>query len=296
VRQQSFYEKNRTAIITGAAIIGVLIVGYVFFQGVTTSAYTCSSELTPGPVESVTPRPSILVTPSAAPTASAAASADASAVASPAASSGTSPAASSPASPAASAQTSPAASSAASASPAASPAASPSPSASASPEPEPTARLGFTTTILGQTHVSVGTINYGYCPPTSGNHYNIAGRGPINAQIYPASQEKEPGGWVHNLEHGWVALLYRCPSGVLGQGDCATQAEMDQMTTWFGQTPSTTTCAKQAVVARFDSMNTRFALVAWGRALLFDEFNLDTAVTFAQQWTDHEAVPERATC
>jgi uncharacterized protein DUF3105 len=143
----------------------------------------------------------------------------------------------------------------------------------------------------------VGTsINYGFCPPTSGNHYNTAGRGPIPAQVYPPNEAKAPGGWVHNLEHGWVVALYRCPSGVLGQGDCPTAEEMAKLQQFFDQSPAQATCPKQVIVARFDNMDTRFALLAWGRALLINDFDLDTALTFAQQWMDHEAVPEAPTC
>ena len=143
------------------------------------------------------------------------------------------------------------------------------------------------------------SINYISCPPTSGRHYNNPPqRGPIPAAVYQAGEERTPGGWVHNLEHGYVALLYKCPDGVLGGEGCPTQAEFDQMTQWFNQVPAPTSgvCAKKALVARFDSMETRFALVAWGRAYLFDEFDLDTALTFAQQWNDHAAVPEPNAC
>jgi hypothetical protein len=100
---------------------------------------------------------------------------------------------------------------------------------------------------------------------------------------------------VHNLEHGWVVLLYRCPSGQAGVGDCPTQAVLDQMRSWMDQAPANhvaITCPKKVLVARFDSMDTPFAIVAWGRALLMDQFDLDTAVTFAQQWMEHDAVPE----
>ena len=60
---------------------------------------------------------------------------------------------------------------------------------------------------------------------------------------------------------------------------------------WFDQAPAPTVanCAKKVLVARFDDMDTRFAIVAWGRALLIDEFDLDTALTFAQQWMEHDS-------
>jgi hypothetical protein len=141
--------------------------------------------------------------------------------------------------------------------------------------------------------VSDAVIEYGFCPPTSGNHYN-APRGPIRGAVYPKTEEQVPGGWIHNLEHGYVVALYRCTSAT----DCPTDAEMAQLQAFFDQTPESgsVTCPKRVIVARFDQMSTRFALLAWGRALLTDEFHLDTALTFTQQWMDHEAVPERGSC
>jgi hypothetical protein len=181
----------------------------------------------------------------------------------------------------------------ATASPTASPAASP--SLAASPPPEPTPRLGFTTPILGREHVadSIATIDYPFCPPTSGRHYNSRGRGPIPARVYPQTQEQTPGGWIHNLEHGYIVALYRC-----SEGQCPSEEELAELQAFFDQATFSVNpgCPRKVVVARFDQMSTRFALLAWGRALLMDDFDLDTALTFAQQWTDHEAVPERGVC
>ena len=138
-------------------------------------------------------------------------------------------------------------------------------SASAAPTvaPEPTARLGFTTTILGRNHIlnANQTITYGFCPPTSGDHYNISGVGPIRAAVYPNTAEQPPGGWVHNLEHGWVVLLYSCKNG------CPSAEEMAQMQAWYDQAPTpdpSQGCDKEVLVARFDSMNTRFAAAGLG--------------------------------
>jgi hypothetical protein len=111
--------------------------------------------------------------------------------------------------------------------------------------------------------------------------------------VYPNNAEQPPGGWVHNLEHGWVVLLYSCKNG------CPSADEMAQMQQWFDQAPTpdpSQGCDKEAIVARFDSMTTRFAVVAWGRELMMDEFNLDTAKTFAQQWTDAGTEPEKTIC
>ena len=166
--------------------------------------------------------------------------------------------------------------------------------------PEPTNRLGFSVGLLGRTHVrDLNTvIDYALCPPTSGNHYNVINRGPIRPAVYPANEEQVPGGWLHNLEHGYVVALYRCPSGVLGEGDCISQEEFNQMQQWFDDVPDSInpSCPTKVVVARFDSMDTKFAILAWGRALLTNEFDLDTALVFNQQWQDQPAVPERGSC
>ena len=53
---------------------------------------------------------------------------------------------------------------------------------------------------------------------------------------------------------------------------------------------------QEVLVARFDSMTTPFAELAWGRAMLTDTFDLDTALTFAQQWMDHGTEPEPNIC
>jgi hypothetical protein len=64
---------------------------------------------------------------------------------------------------------------------------------------------------------------------------------------------------------------------------------------WFNDAPVDATCGVQAVVARFDSMTTRFAILAWNRALLVDSFDLSVADGLAQSWTDATA-PEPAQC
>jgi hypothetical protein len=183
--------------------------------------------------------------------------------------------------------------------PSAAPSAAESPSAEPTVAPPPTPRLGFGTTILGRQHIlnANQTITYGFCPPDSGDHYNIAGVGPIRAAVYPNTAEQPPGGWVHNMEHGWVVLLYSCKNG------CPSADEMAQMQSWYDQAPTPDptknqgcTSPKEVLVARFDSMTTRFAELAWGRALLTDTFDLDTANTFREQWMDHGTEPETSIC
>jgi hypothetical protein len=167
-------------------------------------------------------------------------------------------------------------------------------------EASPDGLPGFTTQDLGRSHVRDPNtiIEYGFCPPTSGAHYNIAGRGPIRAGVYPANEERVPGGWVHNMEHGYVVALYRCPSGEVGQGDCISQSDLEQLESFFTQAPfsGNPSCPDKLVVARFDSMTTKFAVLAWDRALLTDTFDLDAALQFYQEWLDPQAAPEAGLC
>ena len=203
---ESALTRYRTLIFGGVVVLVVVVLGYVLFgqssvpQGTYAAVgpqYACDTLLTPGPVESVTPTP--VVTPSPSPSSPAPSLPDASAAS-------------------------------------ASPDASASPVASSTPIPPPTPRLGFTTTVLGRGHVlnPNDTIEYGFCPPTSGNHYNVPGRGPIRGAVYPTTDQQPPGGWVHNLEHGWVVALYRCT----GPNDCPSDAEMQQLQAFFDQAPT----------------------------------------------------------
>jgi hypothetical protein len=155
---------------------------------------------------------------------------------------------------------------------------------------------GFATTNLGMMHIRPPQApTYGFCPPTSGEHYSAAGLGPIRPAAYGPHERPSPGGWVHNLEHGYVVALYRCPS----PAHCPADDELLLLERFFDEVPSPARaphCDSKVIVAPFDTMPTRFALVAWDRALLTDEFDLAEALAFAERWLDHEGVPERGLC
>ena len=70
---------------------------------------------------------------------------------------------------------------------------------------------------------------------------------------------------------------------------------------WMDSAPSSIGAERcgspnKVMVVRFDQMATRFAVVAWDRALLLDAWDTTAATTFAQQWTDSPAAPERGGC
>ena len=271
-------------------LAGVLVIGFLVLQNATGKAYACTSILTPGPsapVPTSTPSPSPVL--SATPTASASPTASSSPTTSTSPSDSASP----------STGTSPSATADASASPSesAAPSESASPSASPTPVPQPTQLVGFPAADLGRLHiVDVGTkITYAYCPPASGSHYNVSGSGPIARLFYgPELGEQNPGGWVHDLEHGYVVVAYSCANG------CPSQAELDAMKQAMDNAPESDNakaCGEpnRMFVVRFDSMSTRFAYIAWDRVELTNTFDAQAATTFMQQWQD-QANPEQQAC
>ena len=162
------------------------------------------------------------------------------------------------------------------------------------PPAEDPGPAGVTTPNQASTHVAPGTrIRYASCPPTSGQHFNARGAGPIPARLYGPEADAGPGGWVHNLEHGYVVALYRCDGGT-----CPSSDELESLRSFATNGPPTESAAacgirSKVLVARFDQMSTRFALLAWDRALLLDAFDARRAQAFAERSIDATA-PERA--
>lgn len=144
----------------------------------------------------------------------------------------------------------------------------------------------------GNQHVPSGsTIRYQLCPPTSGNHYSAAGIGPIRPGFYGPGQKAEPGGWIHDLEHGFIVVLYR--------GE-PPSADLDALRRFVEVAPATDTAARcgyraKIIVARFDDMSTPFAVLAWSRLLQLPAWDEATAIAFAQRWVE-VAGPEPGAC
>jgi len=125
---------------------------------------------------------------------------------------------------------------------------------------------GYVEPDMGQGHVPLGTkISYTWCPPASGKHFNQTGIGPIRAGFYDQGNAQVPQGWVHNLEHGAIVLLYKCP------GPGCDEAGQDQLQSLYGRWPDSPICHwppgggpnVTPVIARFDDMPYNFAAVVW---------------------------------
>jgi hypothetical protein len=150
----------------------------------------------------------------------------------------------------------------------------------ASPAPAATAPApGYVEPDMGRTHVPPGTVvKYTWCPPASGNHY-IPPNGPIRAAFYDQNTGTIPEGWVHNLEHGAIVLLYKCP------GPGCEDAGQSQMQSLLARWPDSPICHLPPggnvtpVITRFDDMPYNFAAIVWDMVLPMD--TLDEQALFA---------------
>lgn len=131
-------------------------------------------------------------------------------------------------------------------------------------------QLGQIQQDQGNGHVQAGDkVTYVVCPPASGKHVNKTGFGPLEPKVYGPDDDSVPNGWVHNLEHGGLVLLYSCDKGAC---DDAGLAALKGFDTGF---PSSAVCdippgVVGPVVARFEQMPTRYAALVWDRALYLD--------------------------
>jgi hypothetical protein len=162
-----------------------------------------------------------------------------------------------------------------------------SPKATASPAAGATPALGYVQPDMGRHHVSTGEkITYTYCPPASGTHDNASGAGPIAPRLYGPNDSALPDGWVHNLEHGAMVIVYRGRDGDPGttaDGQAALKALYDQF-------PPSPVCgiargtSQGPVIARFDQMATPYAAILWDRVLPLQTLDTAQILAFWQQW------------
>jgi hypothetical protein len=157
-------------------------------------------------------------------------------------------------------------------------------------------RLGAVEDDMGRKHASAGEfVRYTFCPPASGSHINQTGQGPILARFYGPDDAVVPQGWIHNLEHGSLAVLYSCDQGGC---DSASQATLRQL---FEDFPASPVCAVPRgrigpVIARFEQMPARFAALVWGRVLYLDTLDTDQILRFyAEEGEKTNPEPQCAT-
>ncbi len=156
-------------------------------------------------------------------------------------------------------------------------------------QPAASGELGQVQPDMGNTHVQAGDkITYPVCPPASGKHVNKTGFGPLQPKVYGPDDQSEPNGWVHNLEHGGLVLLYSC-----GKGACDS-ASIAQLQGFSGGFPDSPVCGLKPgivgpVIARFDQMPTKYAALVWDRVLYLDTLDVQEVYTFFTRYSERHA-------
>jgi hypothetical protein len=159
-------------------------------------------------------------------------------------------------------------------------------------------RLPFQTvsTLLGQEVADEGTPShidpsttwtYKFYPPTSGPHYSVAGSAPVPWKTIDTLVE---GQFVHNLEHGGIAILYNCPSGT----DCTTlKNQLSDYINKLAPVEPTYGEVKLVMTPYSKGMTKKVALVAWHYVEFLDAYDQNAITQFYESHVDKgpEAVP-----
>lgn len=150
----------------------------------------------------------------------------------------------------------------------------------ATPAPAVTAAPpGFVQPDMGKNHGRPGgRITWTSCPPASGRHYE-APNGPVPGGIYGPGEEARAPGWVHNFEHGAIALLYNCDLAADMCTDTGQKTLEDLLARW----PDSPICkippgGLSPVIAPFKDMPYPFAAIVWDMVLPLQ--TLDEAAIF----------------
>ena len=163
------------------------------------------------------------------------------------------------------------------------------PEPTASPSPGATENLGYVQPDMGNSHVSRGEkVTYTYCAPASGSHVNLPGvAGPIPARVYGPTDNVSPTGWIHNLEHGALVVLYKTDSAG------ATPDGQAKFKSFYEAFPPAQNCGP--VIAPFDQMSSPFQAILWGRVLPLETFDEQRVRAFYEQWAGRTN-PEKGGC
>ena len=124
------------------------------------------------------------------------------------------------------------------------------------------------------------TWTYKFYPPTSGPHYSVQGSAPVPWKTVDTLVE---GQFVHNLEHGGIAILYNCPSG----NDCTTLKNQLQnyvqnlapAEPQFGE-------VKLVMTPYTRGMQKKIALVAWHYVEFLDSYDQAEITRFYENHVD----------
>jgi uncharacterized protein DUF3105 len=132
----------------------------------------------------------------------------------------------------------------------------------------------------GSTHVEVGTpISYNDYPPTSGTHY------PTWARWAYSDEAIQPGFWVHNLEHGGIVILYKCPAN-------CDQLKRQLRDLAANLPKARATPGPKIVIAPDERIESPLVALAWNRRLSLDQYDEGQLRGFYQRLVESAAAPE----
>lgn len=131
----------------------------------------------------------------------------------------------------------------------------------------------------GATHVEVGApLTYRSNPPSSGPHYGGA------AAPWGFSETEIPRGlWVHNLEHGGIVLLYKCPQ------DC--RELKGQLQLLYSKLRPSRLGYVKLLVAPDNSIEGSIVALAWDRRDTLESFDEDRMRRFYDAFLEHGPEP-----
>lgn len=133
----------------------------------------------------------------------------------------------------------------------------------------------------GHAHVPAGTqVTYVANPPASGSHWSsLNPPAPASPGFYDERLEEEQ--WVHNLEHGYVVVLYDC------KGTCA-ESFLDDLRAFVDSAPASEKFGyAKLVVAPYDGLPYRLTCIAWDIQLHLDAFDGAVMSDFYERYLDH---------
>jgi hypothetical protein len=144
----------------------------------------------------------------------------------------------------------------------------------------------------GRNHVDPSTApTYKSYPPASGPHYSATGIAPVPWQtIGTASNPLVEGQYIHNLEHGGIAILYNCPTGT----DCTTlQNALENYVKNLVPAEPSYNEFKIVLTPYSHGMQKKVALVAWDYIQFLDAYDQNAITQFYENHVDKgpEAVP-----
>src|SRR5438132_11138954 len=138
----------------------------------------------------------------------------------------------------------------------------------------------------GRTHVDPSTTpTYKSYPPASGPHYSAQGIAPVPWRtIATASNPLVEGQYIHNLEHGGMAILYNCPTGA----DCTTlQNSLENYVRNLAPVEPTFGEVKVVLTPYSNGMQQhKVALVAWDYIEFLDSYDQALITRFYENHVD----------